>query len=46
MKRFRTRGTPEMAIIDKRGHIRFQYFGGFDPEPVEKFIQELLDEPH
>ncbi len=45
MRRFRTRGTPEMAIIDKHGNIRFQFFGGFDTEPVEKFIHKLLDEP-
>ena len=29
MRQFRTRGTPEMAIIDKQGVIRFQRFGGF-----------------
>ena len=46
MKLYRTRGTPEMAIIGKRGHIRFQHFGGFDPEPVEQFIRKLLDEPY
>jgi thiol-disulfide isomerase/thioredoxin len=44
MKLYRTRGTPEMAIIDKRGIIRFQHFGGFDPEPVQRFIHQLLDE--
>jgi thiol-disulfide isomerase/thioredoxin len=45
MKRYRTRGTPEMAIIDKRGYIRFQIFGGFDPAPVENLIIQLLREP-
>ena len=28
---YRTRGTPEMAIIDKEGKIRFQHFGSFNP---------------
>ncbi|MCP4277713.1 MAG: TlpA family protein disulfide reductase [Gammaproteobacteria bacterium] len=46
MRRYRTRGTPEMAIIGKHGNIRFQHFGGFDPEPVEQFIHKLLDEPY
>ncbi len=45
MRRYRTRGTPEMAIIDKYGNVRFQHFGGFKPELVEQFIQKLLDEP-
>lgn len=44
MKRYRTRGTPEMAIIDKRGYIRFQKFGGFDPSRAERFIKQLLSE--
>jgi len=46
MRRYRTRGTPEMAIIDKHGNIRFQHFGGFNPEPVEKYIHKLLDEQY
>ncbi len=46
MRRYHTRGTPEMAITDKHGNIRFQHFGGFDPEPVEQFIHKLLDESH
>ncbi|MCP4129235.1 MAG: TlpA family protein disulfide reductase [Gammaproteobacteria bacterium] len=46
MRRYHTRGTPEIAIIDKHGNIRFQHFGGFDPEPVEQFIHKLLDESH
>ena len=45
MKRYRTRGTPEIAILDKNGHIRFQKFGSFDPGPVEHFIRQLLKEP-
>ncbi len=42
MQRYRTRGTPEMAIIDKEGNIRFQYFGSFQPTPVAKLIEQLL----
>lgn len=44
MKRYRTRGTPEMAIIGKQGRIRFQRFGGFDPTEAEALIRRLLDE--
>ena len=29
MRRYGTMGTPEIAIIDKQGVIRFQEFGGF-----------------
>jgi hypothetical protein len=45
MRRYGTRGTPEIAIMDKNGYIRFQKFGGFNPEPVEHFIRQLLREP-
>ncbi len=45
MKRYQTRGTPEMAVIDRSGHIRFQRFGGFNPTPVEQLIRRLLNEP-
>lgn len=44
MERYRTMGTPEMAIIDKRGNIRFQRFGYFKPEFGEELIRQLLDE--
>lgn len=44
MRRYRTRGTPEMAIIDKNGRIRFQKFGGFKPELAEHLIDQLLQE--
>lgn len=44
MIRYHTRGTPEMVIIDKRGKIRFQHFGSFKPEAVEKLINTLLNE--
>ncbi len=43
MIRYRTRGTPEIVIIDKRARIRFQHFGGFDPIIVEKLINTLLE---
>ncbi len=45
MKRFRTRGTPEMAVIDKKGYIRFQHFGGFEAAAVEDLIRRLLKMP-
>ncbi len=42
MRRYRTRGTPEMAVIDRDGLIRFQEFGYFEPGPVEAMIQSLI----
>ncbi|MBZ0165491.1 MAG: TlpA family protein disulfide reductase [Candidatus Omnitrophica bacterium] len=44
MRAYGTRGTPEMAIIDKAGHIRFQKFGSFDWFTAEHLIEELLRE--
>ncbi len=44
MKRYRTRGTPEVAIIDKNGYIRFQIFGGFDSAKAENLIRKLINE--
>jgi len=44
MKRYNTRGTPEMAIIGKKGVIRFQQFGSFDIVKAEKLIKQLLKE--
>lgn len=44
MTRYHTRGTPEMAIIDKKGKIRFQHFGSFNPGVAEKLIDTLLNE--
>ena len=44
MHRYRTSGTPEMAIIDKAGMIRFQKFGYFEPDFGEKLIRTLLAE--
>ncbi len=45
MRRYRTGGTPHVAIVDKAGQLRFTHFGGFEPEPVERFIDRLLAEP-
>jgi thiol-disulfide isomerase/thioredoxin len=44
MRRYGTMGTPEMAIIDKKGVIRFQEFGGFRPASAEALIRKLLAE--
>lgn len=45
MIEYNTRGTPEMAIIDKEGRIRFQKLGSFDPNWATGFIRQLLQEP-
>lgn len=45
MKRYATRGTPEIAIIDAEGRIRFQHFGFFEPARGEALIRRLLAEP-
>lgn len=37
-----TRGTPEMAIIDKNGIIAWQKIGFFDPEEKAALIRELI----
>ncbi len=42
MMRYQTRGTPEMAIIDKQGIIRFQQFGYFEVPPVEAQLRQLM----
>ncbi len=44
MLAYNTRGTPETAVIDKNGIIRFQDFGFFDYEKVKTMISELLSE--
>ncbi|MEM7428875.1 MAG: TlpA disulfide reductase family protein [Pseudomonadota bacterium] len=46
MRRYRTSGTPEMAVIDKNGLIRFQQFGGFEYKPVEDMIRALIQKTH
>ncbi len=42
MLAYNTRGTPETAVIDKDGVIRFQEFGFFEYEKVQAMIGELL----
>jgi hypothetical protein len=42
MKAYKTRGTPEVAIIDKSGVIRFQKFGFFNEKTAEQLIEKLL----
>ncbi len=44
MRSYKTRGTPEVVIIDKKGIIRFQKFGRFDVNAARKLIQKLLRE--
>jgi len=44
MRTYRTRGTPEMAFIDKKGMVRFQHFGGFEAKPAERLIRKMLTE--
>jgi thiol-disulfide isomerase/thioredoxin len=44
MDRYQTGGTPHIAIVDKEGQLRFSYFGRFDREPVEHFIERVLEE--
>lgn len=44
MAKYRTGGTPCIAIIDKNGIVRFKYLGSFKTNLVESFIRELLME--
>jgi len=44
MRRFETRGTPHIVIVDKFGKLRFTHFGTFDPAPLEPFIERLTKE--
>ncbi len=44
MIRYKTRGTPEVAIIDKNGRLRFQGFGSFNAQWATAYIRELLKE--
>ena len=41
-KRYQTRGTPEIVMIDRKGMIRFQQFGWFDPDAAEMYLESLL----
>jgi len=40
--RYKTKGTPEVVMIDREGMIQFQQFGWFDPAAAEKAIEYLL----
>lgn len=44
MNRYQTGGTPHIAIVDKEGKLRFSHFGRFERDPVEHFIQRILEE--
>ena len=44
MRRYRTGGTPQVVIIDKKGEIRFSHLGGFDSARAERLIDQLLRE--
>ena len=37
-----TRGTPEVAIVDKEGNIAYQRIGFFDPEEKAALIRKLM----
>lgn len=37
-----TRGTPEMAIVDKQGRIAYQKIGFFDPDEKARLIRRLM----
>lgn len=41
---YQTGGTPAIAIIDKRGIIRFKKFGRFNAREAEILIDQLLQE--
>ena len=44
MRSYKTKGTPEITIIDKKGIIRFQKFGRFDVKEAQTLIRKLLAE--
>jgi len=44
MRAYNTGGTPEMAFIDRRGRLRYQKFGWFDPDWATGLIGEMLYE--
>ena len=44
MRRYNTGGTPEMALIDSEGRIRFQQFGYFEPDHGTALIRTMLEE--
>ena len=44
MTRYKTRGTPEMVIIDGNGAIQFKEFGYFDPAGAELMIARMINQ--
>ena len=44
MRAYKTQGTPEIVIIDKKGNIRFQRFGAFNFKYTENLIESLMEE--
>ena len=42
MRRYRTRGTPHVVILDKLGRVRFSRFGSFEVSEAEALIEALL----
>jgi len=42
MIKYGTRGTPEVAIIDKEGRIAYQKIGFFDPEEKAALVRRLM----
>jgi thiol-disulfide isomerase/thioredoxin len=44
MKRYATKGTPEMAFIDRQGMLRAQPFGAFEIKAGEQLIRTMLTE--
>jgi hypothetical protein len=43
-RRFEAGGTPHLVIVDRDGMLRFTHFGTFATEPLEGFIERLLQE--
>lgn len=44
MRRWATRGTPCLAVVDAAGVVRFKVLGGFQSEPVARLIRALAAE--
>lgn len=44
MESYQAGGTPQVAVVDKTGALRFNHFGKFDRVPVEFFIGRLADD--
>ncbi len=44
MRKYRALGTPFIAVIDKKGSIRFRQLGVFETDTAEKIIDMLVNE--